>query len=160
MHDFGVKHWYLILVRIASCLVFGRSVVSCMWWLWNYVRKSGVCVFYSVHKIMPSGRIVFTWWWLNEPKHVVRNDECMVCPYYLLLWENKIKKFYAQYWTALRPSLYIRVRLPKTGESGSMSQALVSFLSRMLSETSLGFHVSEEGRYSTIQNRPNNVTNI
>jgi hypothetical protein len=35
-----------------------------------------------------------------------------------------------------------------------MSRALVSFLSRLLSETSLGFHVSEEGRYSTTPESP------
>jgi hypothetical protein len=30
-----------------------------------------------------------TWWWLNEPKHIVRNDKCVMCPYYLLWWRNK-----------------------------------------------------------------------
>jgi hypothetical protein len=34
--------------------------------------------------------VILTWWWLNEPKHV-RKDEYLVCPYYLLWWLNKIK---------------------------------------------------------------------
>jgi hypothetical protein len=37
-----------------------------------------------------------TWCWLNETEHVVRSDEYMVCPYYLLWWRNKIKKFHCR----------------------------------------------------------------
>jgi hypothetical protein len=38
--------------------------------------------------------VSYTWWWLSESKHVLRNDECVVCPYYLLWWGNKINKFH------------------------------------------------------------------
>jgi hypothetical protein len=35
-----------------------------------------------------------TWWWLNEPKYVVKNVEYMVYLYFLLWWRSKFKKFH------------------------------------------------------------------
>jgi hypothetical protein len=39
-----------------------------------------------------TGRQIQAWWWPNEPKHVVRNDECMVCPCYPLWRRNNREK--------------------------------------------------------------------
>jgi hypothetical protein len=39
VHSLEVKHWDLLLARIVSYLVFGRSVMSCMWWPWNWCWK-------------------------------------------------------------------------------------------------------------------------
>jgi hypothetical protein len=40
-----------MLVKIVFCLLFGKSVV---------VRLSGVYAFYSIHKVIPFGVMVFT----------------------------------------------------------------------------------------------------
>jgi hypothetical protein len=39
-----------------------------------------------------TSRQIQAWWWLNEPKHVVRNDECMACPYFPLWRRNNKEK--------------------------------------------------------------------